>query len=198
MSFIFLFRWLLKKCGNLFVAVFWNGGWEKWTIQWQFWRHIQQLIVIIMSDQELVSHAVWNKWILEAVHKVWNQKKRSLVERICRAVCQHHNFSQDMIADNLEHAVRRGSVLQVLYKGENSYKDTGTVQNWKLNVTGGWYESSSHTVSQQIWYSTKYCYHHTDMLLGYILWGCNIRCCWNIYGTVAPDITGVQTVRLWL
>jgi histone acetyltransferase MYST4 len=42
-----------------------------------------------------------------------------------------------VIADNLEHAVKEGSVLKVFNKGQNSYKDPGGLQSRQLNVTKG-------------------------------------------------------------
>lgn len=90
-----------------------------------------------MKDQEPVSHATWTTWILEAIHKIRTQKQRPSVERICSAIRQHHSFSEDVIADNLEHAVKEGSVLKVFNKGQNSYKDPGGLQSRQLNVTKG-------------------------------------------------------------
>jgi len=90
-----------------------------------------------MKDQEPVSHATWTTWILEAIHKIRTQKQRPSVERICSAIRQHHSFSDDVIADNLEHAVKEGSVLKVFNKGQNSYKDPGGQQSRQLNVTKG-------------------------------------------------------------
>lgn len=90
-----------------------------------------------MKDQEPVSHATWTTWILEAIHKIRTQKQRPSVERICSAIRQHHSFSDDVIADNLEHAVKEGSVLKVFNKGQNSYKDPGGLQSRQLNVAKG-------------------------------------------------------------
>lgn len=90
-----------------------------------------------MKDQEPVSHSTWTTWILEAIHKIRTQKQRPSVERICSAIRQHHSFSEDVIADNLEHAVKEGSVLKVFNKGQNSYKDPGGLQSRQLNVTKG-------------------------------------------------------------
>lgn len=90
-----------------------------------------------MKDQDPVSQATWTTWILEAIHKIRTQKQRPSVERICSAIRQHHSFSEDVIADNLEHAVKEGSVLKVFNKGQNSYKDPGGLQSRQLNVTKG-------------------------------------------------------------
>jgi histone acetyltransferase MYST4 len=90
-----------------------------------------------MKDQEPVSHATWTTWILEAIHKIRTQKQRPSVERICSAIRQHHSFSEDVIADHLEYAVKEGSVLKVFNKGQNSYKDPGGLQSRQLNVTKG-------------------------------------------------------------
>jgi histone acetyltransferase MYST4 len=59
------------------------------------------------------------------------------VERICNAIRQHQNFSSEVIADNLEHAVKAGSVLKVFNKGQSSYKDPGGLQSRQLNVSKG-------------------------------------------------------------
>jgi histone acetyltransferase MYST4 len=90
-----------------------------------------------MKDQEPVSHATWTTWILEAIHKIRTQKQRPSVERICNAIRQHQNFSSEVIADNLENAVKAGSVLKVFNKGQSSYKDPGGLQSRQLNVSKG-------------------------------------------------------------
>lgn len=90
-----------------------------------------------MKDQEPVSHATWTTWILEAIRKIRSQKQRPSVERICNAIRQHHSFSEDVIADNLEQAVKEGSVLKVFNKGQSSYKDPGGLQSRQLNVSKG-------------------------------------------------------------
>jgi histone acetyltransferase MYST4 len=90
-----------------------------------------------MKDQEPASHAKWTTWILEAIRKIRSQKQRPSVERICSAIRQHHSFSEDVIADHLEQAVKEGSVLKVFNKGQNSYKDPGGLQSRQLNVTEG-------------------------------------------------------------
>lgn len=90
-----------------------------------------------MKDQEPVSHATWTTWILEAIRKIRTQKQRPSVERICNAIRQHHSFSEDVIADNLEQAVKEGSVLKVFNKGQSSYKDPGGLQSRQLNVSKG-------------------------------------------------------------
>jgi len=90
-----------------------------------------------MKDQEPVTHATWTTWILEAIRKIRTQKQRPSVERICNAIRQHHSFSDDVIADNLELAVKEGSVLKVFNKGQSSYKDPGGLQSRQLNVSKG-------------------------------------------------------------
>lgn len=90
-----------------------------------------------MRDQEPVSHATWTTWILEAIRKIRSQKQRPSVERICNAIRQHHSFNEDVIADNLEQAVKEGSVLKVFNKGQSSYKDPGGLQSRQLNVSKG-------------------------------------------------------------
>lgn len=79
-----------------------------------------------MREQDSVSSAVWQKWILDAIRKIRSQKQRPSVDRICHAVRQHHNsYSNEVITDYLERFVSEGSVLKVFNKGQSTYKDPG-------------------------------------------------------------------------
>ncbi|KAJ9581744.1 hypothetical protein L9F63_003921, partial [Diploptera punctata] len=90
-----------------------------------------------MKDQESPSHASWNTWILEAIRKIRSQKQRPSVERICHAIRQHHVFPQEVIVENLEQAVKEGTVLKVFNKGQSSYKDPGGLQSRQLTISKG-------------------------------------------------------------
>ncbi|XP_019865415.1 histone acetyltransferase KAT6A isoform X2 [Aethina tumida] len=90
-----------------------------------------------MCEAEEVSPETWSQWFLDAIRKIRSQKQRPSVERICHAIRQHHNFHEDVVAENLEAAVKCGSVLKVFNKGQSSYKDPGGVQNRTLNLNKG-------------------------------------------------------------
>ncbi|PSN52348.1 hypothetical protein C0J52_18096 [Blattella germanica] len=90
-----------------------------------------------MKDQESPSHSTWVTWILEAIHKIRSQKQRPSVERICHAIRQHHSYLEDVIIENLDKAVKEGSVLKVFNKGQSSYKDPGGLQSRQLTISKG-------------------------------------------------------------
>ncbi|XP_052262827.1 histone acetyltransferase KAT6A-like isoform X2 [Dreissena polymorpha] len=69
------------------------------------------------------ANPTYTKWLLEAINKVKSQKQRPNDERICHAVQQVHKVSKDSLLEQLELAVRDGSVLKVLNKGICSYRD---------------------------------------------------------------------------
>lgn len=77
----------------------------------------------------------WKRWILDAIHKIRSQKQRPSVERICHAIRQHHNFHEDVVAEQLEQVVAEGAVLKVYNKGQSSYKDPGGFKSRTLKIT---------------------------------------------------------------
>ena len=70
-----------------------------------------------------LANPTYTKWLLEAIHKVKSQKQRPNDERICNAVRQIHKVSKDSLLEQLELAVRDGTILKVLNKGICSYRD---------------------------------------------------------------------------
>lgn len=87
------------------------------------------------ADDE-TSAEEWLAWILDAIRKIRSQKQRPSVERICHAIKQHHkDYHEDVIAEQLEMAVRRGKILKVFNKGQSSYKDPGRLRSRDLKVT---------------------------------------------------------------
>ncbi|KAF4528867.1 hypothetical protein B566_EDAN016344 [Ephemera danica] len=88
-----------------------------------------------MRDNHETSHGTWLKWLIDAIHKVRNQKQRPSLERIQHAVRQHHSKCEDStIEEHLELCVKEGSVLKVYNKGLVSYKDPGAFSR-QLKVT---------------------------------------------------------------
>ncbi|CAH1136158.1 unnamed protein product [Ceutorhynchus assimilis] len=81
-----------------------------------------------MNEPEEVSQEVWSSWILDAIRKIRTQKQRPSIERICHAIRLHHNYHEDVIAEQLEKIVKDGIVLKVFNKGQSSYKDPGGLQ----------------------------------------------------------------------
>lgn len=90
-----------------------------------------------MGEPAVVGREEWTKWILEAIRKIRSQKQRPSVERICHAIRQHHNFHEDVVGENLDYAVKAGSVLKVYNKGQSSYKDPGGCQSKTLRIGKG-------------------------------------------------------------
>ncbi|KAK9505048.1 hypothetical protein O3M35_009198 [Rhynocoris fuscipes] len=87
-----------------------------------------------MKDQEINSNNQWQKWILDAIRKVRSQKQRPSTERICNAIRQHQNQSEDIIIEHLERLVNEGFVLKVINKGRTSYKDPNGLQHRCLEI----------------------------------------------------------------
>ena len=73
-----------------------------------------------------LANPTYAAWLLEAIRKIKHQKQRPNVERIAHAVQQHHNVSYESIEEQLELAVKDGSVLKILNNGV-SYKDPSGV-----------------------------------------------------------------------
>ena len=75
------------------------------------------------GEESKLANPTYSKWILEAIRKIRSQKQRPNVDRICHAVRQFHKVSNDSIIEQLELAVRDGSILKVISKGICSYRD---------------------------------------------------------------------------
>ena len=82
-----------------------------------------------------VSKPTINKWLLEAIRKVKHQKQRPNLERIFNAV-RHHNLSQEVVADQLESAVKAGVIMRTFTKGICSYKDPAMITSKKVLKVG--------------------------------------------------------------
>ncbi|XP_023247784.1 uncharacterized protein LOC111643804 [Copidosoma floridanum] len=76
----------------------------------------------------------WTAWFLDAIRKIRSQKQRPSVERIAHAIRLQHDFHEEVIAENLQLAVKRGDVLKLFNKGQSSYKDPGGLQSKPLKV----------------------------------------------------------------
>ena len=64
----------------------------------------------------------WTAWFLDAIRKIRSQKQRPSVERIAHAIRLQHDYHEEVIAENLQLAVKRGDVLKLFNKGQSSYK----------------------------------------------------------------------------
>ena len=86
------------------------------------------------SVGRLLANATYTNWLLEAIRKIKNQKQRPSVERIVNAVRQQHNLGWDSIAEQLDLAVKDGTVLKVHNKGLLSYKDPTRLTALKTRI----------------------------------------------------------------
>ena len=75
------------------------------------------------GEEQKLGNPTYSKWLLDAIHKIRSQKQRPNVDRICHAVRQFHKVSNDSIIEQLELAVRDGTILKVISKGICSYRD---------------------------------------------------------------------------
>lgn len=82
------------------------------------------------SDKNVRANATYLEWILEAVHKIKHQKQRPSQERIANAIRLNHQVSHDSIAEQLELAVKDGSIIRVDNNGF-TYKDPAQVSQGK-------------------------------------------------------------------
>lgn len=76
-------------------------------------------------DKSIRANATYVEWILDAVRKIKHQKQRPSKERIVNAIKQNHQVSTDSIVEQLELAVKDGSVIRVDNNGY-TYKDPGS------------------------------------------------------------------------
>ncbi|XP_052007634.1 histone acetyltransferase KAT6B isoform X2 [Xyrauchen texanus] len=70
-----------------------------------------------------LANPLYTEWILEAIQKIKRQKQRPSEERICHAVSTLHGLDKGVVLQQLELAVKDGSILKVTSKGCASYKD---------------------------------------------------------------------------
>lgn len=91
------------------------------------------------SEKDRLSDPTYAKWLLDAINKVKHQKQRPNFTRICNAVRQFHQVSQESIAEQLELTVQDGLILKVASKDGNwTYRDPSGVtpcKNRSLKVT---------------------------------------------------------------
>ncbi|XP_062596711.1 histone acetyltransferase KAT6B-like isoform X4 [Saccostrea cucullata] len=91
------------------------------------------------SEKERLSDPTYAKWLLDAINKVKHQKQRPNFTRICNAVRQFHQVSEDSIAEQLELTVKDGIILKLASKdGIWTYRDpSGTTpcKSRNLKVT---------------------------------------------------------------
>ncbi|XP_077093156.1 histone acetyltransferase KAT6B isoform X2 [Siphateles boraxobius] len=82
-----------------------------------------------------LANPLYTEWILEAIQKIKRQKQRPSEERICHAVSTSHGLDKGVVLQQLELAVKDGSILKVTSKGCASYKDPdnpGRIAAFKL------------------------------------------------------------------
>ncbi|XP_061174962.1 histone acetyltransferase KAT6B-like isoform X1 [Saccostrea echinata] len=91
------------------------------------------------SEKDRLSDPTYAKWLLDAINKVKHQKQRPNFTRICNAVRQFHQVSQESIAEQLELTVKDGIILKLASKdGIWTYRDpSGTTpcKSRNLKVT---------------------------------------------------------------
>ncbi|KAK7148599.1 hypothetical protein R3I93_012819 [Phoxinus phoxinus] len=86
-----------------------------------------------------LANPLYTEWILEAIQKIKRQKQRPSEERICHAVSTSHGLDKGVVLQQLELAVKDGSILKVTSKGCASYKDPdnpGRIAAFKLGGSG--------------------------------------------------------------
>ncbi|CAB3369856.1 Hypothetical predicted protein [Cloeon dipterum] len=68
------------------------------------------------------SHAGWLRWIVEAIHKIRQQKQRPSMERIAHTVKhQHPRADEDSVEEHVLRAVKDGTLVKVVKKGVVSF-----------------------------------------------------------------------------
>ncbi|XP_069123759.1 histone acetyltransferase KAT6B-like isoform X3 [Argopecten irradians] len=86
------------------------------------------------GEREGLANPTYLKWILEAIGKVKCQKQRPSFDRICHAIQQYHKVTKESIEEQLNLAIKDGTVLQVYNKGLVSYKDADANAHLKPKV----------------------------------------------------------------
>lgn len=81
-------------------------------------------------------HQTILKWILFAIGKIRDQKQRPNLERISHTVRQNCKVSDDVVEDHLEQAVKEGTVVKLLNKGQETYRDPGHMKAKKVLPVG--------------------------------------------------------------
>lgn len=86
------------------------------------------------GEREGLANPTYLKWILEAIGKVKCQKQRPSLDRICHAIQQYHKVTKESIEEQLNLAIKDGTVLLCYNKGVASYKDADKNANFKPRV----------------------------------------------------------------
>ena len=87
------------------------------------------------------ANPVHSQWLLEAVRKIRQQKQRPNVDRILHAMKSCHKISDDVVQEQLDLAVKAGSIIRVFNKGDCSYRDP----KWVLALSNRQQEISEET-----------------------------------------------------
>lgn len=81
-------------------------------------------------------HQTILKWIIFAIGKIRDQKQRPNLERISHTVRQNLKVSDDVVEEHLEQAVNEGTVVKLLNKGQETYRDPGHMKARKVLPVG--------------------------------------------------------------
>ena len=75
-----------------------------------------------MKESGESSHAGWLRWIVEAIHKIRQQKQRPSLERIGHTVKhQHPKADEACCEEHVQRAVKDGTLVKVVKKGVVSF-----------------------------------------------------------------------------
>ena len=71
---------------------------------------------------ESISRSTWEKWLLDAVQKVKQEKQRVSIDRVHNKI-RHHSSSLDLdtVQEQLNTCVKNGTLLKVVHNGRESY-----------------------------------------------------------------------------
>lgn len=81
-------------------------------------------------------HQTILKWILFAIGKIRDQKQRPNIERICHTVRQNLKVTENVVEEHLDQAVEEGSVIKILNKGQETYRDPGHMKAKRILPVG--------------------------------------------------------------
>ncbi|KAK3928002.1 Histone acetyltransferase KAT6A [Frankliniella fusca] len=77
-------------------------------------------------------HPTILKWILFAIGKIRDQKQRPNLERISHTVRQNCKVSENVVEEHLDLAVKEGTVVKLINKGQETYRDPGHMKARKV------------------------------------------------------------------
>ncbi|KAE8748833.1 hypothetical protein FOCC_FOCC004427 [Frankliniella occidentalis] len=81
-------------------------------------------------------HQTLLKWILFAIGKIRDQKQRPNLERISHTVRQNCKVSENAVEEHLDLAVKEGTVVKLINKGQETYRDPGHMKARKVLPVG--------------------------------------------------------------